>query len=55
MGQHKRPDDHNKRPNTHTIKRPLKYLSFGRIQHKPTPTSLASKIKSLRANDKESR
>lgn len=54
MGQHKRPDDHNKRPTTHATKLTTKYLPFGRIPYKPKPT-LASKIKSLRANDKESR
>lgn len=52
MGQHKRPNDINKRPTTHATKLTPNYLSFGRIPYKST---LASKIKSPATNNREAR
>lgn len=42
MGQHKHPNDPNKRPTTKATKRPTNYISYGRIQYKPN--SLAARI-----------
>lgn len=51
MGQHKRLNDPNKRPNTHATTKPVNYLSFGRIPYKST--KLAHKIMGPWANNKQ--
>lgn len=53
MGQHKRPNDINKRPTTHATKPLVNYVQIGR--NRKQERTLAFKIKSPKANNKESR
>lgn len=46
VGQHNRPNDPNKKPNTHVTKRPINYVQIGRKR------TLTSKISTNRSHVK---
>lgn len=45
MGQHKHPNDPNKRPTTHVTKRPDNYLSYGKLRPISSAQALIEKLK----------